>query len=218
MLVALDDMEIKKFTFNPVGVNTYVCWDKTGECVIIDAGCSNNDEENVLASFIEEENLKPVRLLNTHGHFDHIMGNLFVAKKWNLTPELHEADIFLSERAQQQAIMFGIDMSSTPDIEMFLKEGGQVDFGDSFFRVIHVPGHSPGSVVFYCEDQGIVIVGDVLFNASIGRTDLPQGDHDTLIAGIRKKLLVLPDNTEVFPGHGPETTIGIEKKINPFLQ
>jgi glyoxylase-like metal-dependent hydrolase (beta-lactamase superfamily II) len=114
--------------------------------------------------------------------------------------------------------MFGIDFPNPPVIESFLSEGDSVEFGDSCFRILHVPGHSPGSVVFYSEKSEIIIVGDVLFNGSIGRTDLPKGNSDTLISGIKEKLFVLPDSTTVFPGHGPETTIGIEKKMNPFLQ
>lgn len=211
-------MEIKQFTFNPVSVNTYVCWDNTGECVIIDAGCSNENEENILASFIEYKKLKPVRLLNTHAHFDHIMGNAFVSRKWNLKPELNEGDQYNLKKSKQHAMMFGIKISNPPEVDLSLNEGDRVNVGESYFSIIHVPGHSPGSLVFYCEKSSFVIVGDVLFNGSIGRTDLPKGDHDLLIKGIKEKLLVLPEDTRVFSGHGPDTTIGMEKRINPFLQ
>lgn len=211
-------MEIKKFTFNPISVNTYICWDNSGECVIIDPGCSNEKEEDLLESFILDNNLKPVRLLYTHGHFDHTWGNQFASGRWNLKAELHESDTFLVEQSRQHAMMFGLDLPDAPKIELFLEEGDVINVGDLSFRVIHVPGHSPGSLVFFEEKNEALFAGDVLFNGSVGRTDLPGGDHDTLISGIKEKLLTLPDNTTVYPGHGPETTIGIEKKINPFLQ
>jgi len=211
-------MKIEKFTFNPIGVNTYICWDNTGECVIIDPGCSNKKEEDILESFIRENNLKPLRLLYTHGHFDHTWGNHFVSLKWNLKGELNENDLFLVEQSKQHAMMFGLELPENPKIELFLEEGDIINAGDLSFSVIHIPGHSPGSLVFFEAENGVLFAGDVLFNGSVGRSDLPRGDHDELISGIKEKLFTLPDNTVVYPGHGPETTIGMEKKINPFLQ
>jgi glyoxylase-like metal-dependent hydrolase (beta-lactamase superfamily II) len=211
-------INIKKFTFNPIGVNAFVLWDETNECVIIDAACFFPQEEQKLKDFIESAHLKPVRLLNTHGHFDHLMGNGFAEKVWGLKTGIHQADNFLVENALSNALMFGIQMPKPPAAGSFLKEGDVVFFGNSEMKVIHVPGHSPGSVAFYSEKDQFMIVGDILFNGSIGRTDLPMGNHEQLISGIKSKLLVLDDDVLVYSGHGPETTIGNEKWSNPYLQ
>jgi hydroxyacylglutathione hydrolase len=211
-------INIKKFTFNPIGVNAFVLWDETNECVIIDAACFFPQEELKLKDFIESAHLKPVRLLNTHGHFDHLMGNGFAEKIWGLKTEIHQADNFLVENALSSAMMFGMKMPKPPTAGSFLKEGDTVSFGNSEMKVIHVPGHSPGSVAFYSEKDQFMIVGDILFNGSIGRTDLPMGNHEQLISGIKSKLLVLDDEIVVYSGHGPETTIGNEKWSNPYLQ
>jgi hydroxyacylglutathione hydrolase len=211
-------ISIKKFTFNPIGVNAFVLWDETNDCVIIDAACFFSQEEQKLRDFIDSANLKPVRLLNTHGHFDHLMGNGFAEKIWGLKTEIHQADNFLVENALSSAMMFGMKMPKPPAAGSFLKEGDTVSFGNSEMKVIHVPGHSPGSVAFYSENDQFLIVGDILFNGSIGRTDLPMGNHEQLISGIKSKLLMLDDEVVVYSGHGPETTIGNEKWSNPYLQ
>ena len=210
-------MNLKKFTFNPVSVNAFVLWDDTRECVIIDAACFYPQEEQQLKSFIEANHLKPVKLLNTHGHFDHLMGNGFVERTWKLSCEIHKEDNFLLEQASNQAGMFGMPMLQPPKAGRFFEDGDAIIFGNSTLKVIHVPGHSPGGVAFYSEIDSLLIAGDILFYGSVGRTDLPKGNHVQLISGILGKLMVLPKNVEVYCGHGPETTIGDEKKNNPFL-
>lgn len=205
------------FVFNPVQENTYVIWDETGECAIIDAGCFNQIEFDKLDGFIKSKNLKPVKLINTHGHFDHIFGIEQCRKAYNLNWEAHYGDNFWVEGAKEKAALFGIPIQAVSLAEVELHDGDEINFGNSTLKVLHVPGHSPGSVCFYNEKSKILITGDVLFNGSIGRTDLPGGDYFTLINGIKSKLIVLPDDTDVFPGHGPATTIGDEKARNPYL-
>ncbi len=210
-------IQIKKFTFNPIGVNAIVLWDETLDCVIIDPACSSEPEEQKLKQFIVSNGLNPVRLLNTHGHFDHLLGNGFVGREWGLKAEIHHEDNFLVANAQSTAIVFGMQIPQPPVAGAFLEEGEVVRFGNSSLDVIHVPGHSPGSVAFYSKDDNLLIAGDILFYGSIGRTDLPRGNHQQLINGIKNKLLVLPEETVVYCGHGPETTIGDEKWSNPYL-
>lgn len=211
-------MKIKQFTFNPVQVNTYIAWDDTKECVIIDAGCFFPEEEKMLGDFITKEGLKPVRLLNTHGHFDHVFGVNYVQKTFRLTYEGHPADNVWIEQMPARAAMFGFtDITPVTPLPKPLSEGDTVTFGNSRLEVLHVPGHSAGSLVYYCAAAGILFAGDVLFRGSIGRTDLPQGDYDTLISNIQQKLLTLPPETAVYSGHGESTTIGWEKANNPFL-
>jgi len=210
-------MNIKKFTFNPVEVNAIVLWDDTLECVIIDSACFYPHEEQKLQLFIETLHLKPVRLLNTHGHFDHLMGNAFVEKTWGLKSEIHIEDNYLVEQASNQALMFGMSMSKPPLPGRFIEEGDILTFGNSSLKAIFVPGHSPGSLAFYSEADKLLIAGDIIFNGSVGRTDLPKGNHEQLITGIKEKLLVLDPATKVYCGHGPETTIGAEKSYNQFL-
>jgi len=210
-------MNIKKFTFNPVEVNAIVLWDDTLDCVIIDPACFYPHEEQKLKLFIETLHLNPVKLLNTHGHFDHLMGNGFAEKTWGIKSEIHKEDNFLVEQASSQALMFGIQMPKPPLPARFIEEGETITFGSSSLKVIFVPGHSPGSVAFYSETDQLLIAGDILFNGSVGRTDLPRGNHDQLITGIMEKLMILDPQVKVYCGHGPETTIGAEKNSNPFL-
>ena len=210
-------MNIKKFTFNPVEVNAIVLWDDTLECIIIDAACFYPYEEQKLQLFIETLHLKPVRLLNTHGHFDHLMGNLFVEKTWGLKTEIHKEDNYLVENAANQSLMFGMSIAKPPLPGRFFEDGEILTFGNSTLKVIYVPGHSPGGVAFYSEADKLLIAGDIIFNGSVGRTDLPKGNHEQLITGIKEKLLVLDPDTKVYCGHGPETTIGDEKSFNQFL-
>ncbi len=210
-------IQIKKFVFNPISVNALILWDETRECVIIDPACSSAPEEQLLKDFILSNDLKPVRLLNTHGHFDHLMGNGFVEKKWGLKAAIHQEDNFLIENAQSTAIIFGMQIPKPPTAGSFISEGEVIRFGNSELKVIHVPGHSPGSVAFYSEQEKLLIAGDILFYGSVGRTDLPRGNHQQLISGIKSKLMVLDEETEVYCGHGPETTIGNEKWSNPYL-
>lgn len=210
-------IQLKIFTFNPFYENTYVLYDETRECVIIDPGCSNSKEESELSDFIEQKELKPVKLLNTHCHIDHILGNLYVTEKYNLELETAKAEEANLIAADVYAEQFGMKAPKSPKVKTDLKEGDSVTFGNSKLKVISAPGHSAAHIVFYAEEDEFIIGGDVLFRESIGRTDLPGGDFNTLIRSINEKLFVMDDKITVYPGHGPSTTIGYEKKHNPFL-
>jgi hydroxyacylglutathione hydrolase len=210
-------MQIKKFTFNPVQENTFIVYDETGECVIIDAGCYFENERQELDRFIAEKQLKPVRLINTHCHFDHIMGVTHCRIKYKLKFEIHPDEAVLIEQAAEHGDLFGIPMEPVDAPDTYFRQGDQINFGNSYLQVIEAPGHSPGGVAFYNPEQKILIAGDVLFYGSIGRTDLPGGSFEKLTGNIKTKLLTLLEETIVYCGHGPETTIGFEKKNNPFL-
>jgi hydroxyacylglutathione hydrolase len=210
-------LEIKSFTFNPFQENTYILYDETGECVIIDPGCYEAEEKKELENFISEKRLKPVKLLLTHAHIDHILGNNFVTGKYHVKIEMNEHDVKLMQAAPTYGEMWGIRCEPSPDPDVLLKEGDIVKFGNSKLEIFFTPGHSPGSICFYNSESNFVIGGDVLFNGSIGRTDLPGGDFDTLISSIKDKLFPLGDACKVYSGHGPHTTIGHEKMSNPFL-
>ncbi len=210
-------LHLKLFTFNPFYENTYILYDETKSCVIIDPGCYEAAEKRELFDFIITENLKPVRLLNTHCHIDHILGNKFVAESFGLKVEIHEFEHPLLKATIDYGSKYGIMVEESPEPLLSLREGEELTFGNSTLKIIFAPGHSPGSVCFYSEADGILIGGDVLFRESIGRTDFPASDSATLLRSIRNNLFILPDDTIVFPGHGQETTIGYEKKNNPFL-
>lgn len=208
---------VKKFVFNSFQVNTYVLFDETKECVIIDAACYEDFEKEELVEYIAKEGLKPVRLLDTHCHIDHILGNNFVADKYNLGIEIHRDGLPFHKDVKNQGKAFGFDLEPLTEPGNFFKDGDKVKFGNSELEVLYTPGHADGSVCFLNRKQKFVIVGDVLFNQSIGRTDLPTGDYDLLIKSIREKLFTLPDDFTVYPGHGPETSIGFEKVNNPYF-
>ena len=211
-------MNIEVFTFNPFQENTYVLYDETKEAVIIDAGCSTTKENEALSEFIEAHDLTPKRLLHTHCHVDHMMGNDFVFKKYGLKPELHKGDLPILTSSAQYGAVFDLNVTPSPEPKSFLDEGDMIEFGNTKLEILHIPGHAPGHLAFIHQDQKEIIVGDILFLGSIGRTDLPGGDHDTLISNIQDKLMVMDEDFRVHPGHGPTTTIGFEKKNNPFLQ
>jgi len=211
-------MHIHSFTFNPFQENTYVLSDDTGQCIIVDPGCYTTEEKKELDDYILSSNLKPVKLVLTHGHIDHILGNNHVAGKYGLSPEIHAADAPMLKSAVVLGEMWGIRVEPSPEPSALLNEGDEIRFGNTALSILFTPGHSPGSVCLYQEKEKVVIGGDVLFYESIGRTDLPGGDHATLIRSIRNKLFVLADDVKVFSGHGPATTVGYEKKNNPFLQ
>lgn len=210
-------MKLQKFTFNPFQENTYIIYDESKEALIIDPGCYDSLEEKELADFIESNGLKPVRLLNTHAHIDHVFGNQFINDKYDLELELHELDFPILEAAALAAQTYGLNYKESPKAGKKLVEGEYIEFGNTKLKIIHVPGHAPGHVVFYNEAEKIIIGGDVLFRGSIGRTDLPGGNHQQLLDQIRQKLFVLPTDVTVYPGHGPETTIGYELSHNPFF-
>jgi len=211
-------IKVKEFVVNPFQENTYLLYDETKECVIIDCGCLFDNEKTELKNFIAENSLKPKLLLNTHLHIDHALGNRFIHEEYGLKSEAHQADEFFINQMKSKADMFGIPMKDEPiSLGNYLQEGEKIVFGNSELDILHVPGHSPGSLVYYAKKEKMLFVGDVLFRESIGRTDLPGGDYATLINNIQQKLLVLPPETVVFSGHGSTTTIGYEKENNPFL-
>jgi hydroxyacylglutathione hydrolase len=210
-------MEIAILEFNPFAENTYILYDETGECIIVDPGCNNETEEKALSDFISSKKLTPKKLINTHFHIDHVLGNQYVADKYKLTLEMHEQGMFFFEKQDQIAKTYGIHYKGSPNPGNFLKEGDVIEFGNTKLNIIHVPGHSKGSICLHEPESQNLIVGDVLFRDSIGRTDLPGGEHEVLLSGIRNKLFVLPAETRVYPGHGPSTTIGYEKDHNPFF-
>ena len=209
---------IQSFTFNPFQENTYVAYDETLECIIVDPGCYDAKDNAVLSKFIEENKLKPVALVNTHCHLDHLFGNKFVSDTYQLEPIMHEADLPLLEYAPLTAIQYDLQLDELPEVGKFVEEGDVVHFGNSSFEVLFTPGHAPGHICLLNRDEKIILSADVLFHLSIGRTDLPLGDHATLLKSIKEKLLVLEEDVVVYPGHGPNTSIGFEKKNNPFLQ
>jgi glyoxylase-like metal-dependent hydrolase (beta-lactamase superfamily II) len=208
---------IQSFTFSPVQENTYILYNESGACIVIDPGCYFDEEKEELKEFISKSSLTPKMLLNTHCHLDHVFGNKFVAETYGLILHIHEKEKPVLERAPTSGLMWNLPFDNYTGDLIYLKEGDTIELGKDKLKILFAPGHSPGSVCFYCEEQSFVIGGDVLFNQSIGRTDLPGGDHQTLLKSIRTQLFVLPDETVVYPGHGEETTIGFEKKYNPFL-
>lgn len=212
-------MEIRRFEFNMLPVNTYVVWDEhTREAAVIDAGCYFQRECEQLKTFISEMGLVVKYLLNTHLHFDHIFGNGFVYKQYGLKTCAHHDDEDWLLEAPARTRMFGLEFPGEPvSIGTYLKEGDELNLGVYTLQCIHVPGHSRGSLVFYSAEAGVLFSGDVLFRGSIGRTDLPGGNHQLLLDGIRSKLLILPNETIVYPGHGDSTTIAYEKDYNYFL-
>lgn len=212
-------MQIRTFQFNMLGVNTYLLSDEdTRETVVIDAACYYNKECEALADFIDSHELRVTHLLNTHLHFDHIFGNRFVSERYGVKPEAHPADEEWLTEAETRTRMFGFAFPGQPmPLGKYLQEGDTVTFGSHTLRCISVPGHSRGSLAFHCPEEGVLFTGDALFCGSIGRTDLPGGSSD-LPENIRQKLLVLPDETRVYPGHGDATTIGEERRNNYYLK
>jgi len=210
-------MKIHRFVFSPIAVNTYVLEDENSECAIIDCGCYDKSEFNELKTYIDENKLKPVKLLNTHLHLDHVFGNRFVLQEYGLKTHASREEEKNLSSAPQHAELFGLSMPEPPGIGTYISHGQNITVGSLKLQCLFVPGHSSGSVAFYCEADNFVFTGDALFAGSIGRSDLAGGDHHTLLRSIKENLLNLPDNTIVYPGHGPETKIGVERQHNPFL-
>jgi len=210
-------MEIYKFVFSPIEVNTYILADKSGDCAVIDCGCYNKAEFNQLTEFIKVKNLKPVLLLNTHCHLDHVFGNKFFLDKYNLKTLSGKLDEVNRKDAAEHALLFGLHMEEPPEPAGFITDNQVLTFGTTELVALEVPGHSPGSLAFYSQKNECVFTGDALFSGSIGRTDLTGGNYETLIKSIKTKLFVLPPSTVVYPGHGRETTIEKEMNSNPFF-
>ena len=211
-------MIVSAFTLNAFSENTYILYDETKECVIVDPGCNNDEERQLLVDFIESNNLKPVKLVNTHCHIDHVLGNKFISEKYNLPLTSHKEEQVVLDAAAMSSSIYQIPYDPSPKISEFLDEGDYLEFGETQMEVYFTPGHSPFHIVFFHRATNQLIAGDVLFQRSIGRTDLPGGDHDTLISSIKNKLFPLGDDVKVYCGHGPTTTIGEERLMNPFLQ
>jgi glyoxylase-like metal-dependent hydrolase (beta-lactamase superfamily II) len=208
---------IQSFVNNPYQENTYILYDDSLECVIIDPGMYTATEQNTVVNFIKANNLKPVLLLNTHCHVDHVLGNKFVFDQYGLKPKFHigESEVLEAVIAYAPAMGFRYEPSPLPD--EYLPETGTISFGNTELQLIFAPGHSPAHLCFYDKEANLLVGGDVLFRGSIGRTDLPGGNYNLLIQNIKEKLFLLPDDCTVYPGHGPETTIGYEKQHNPYL-
>jgi glyoxylase-like metal-dependent hydrolase (beta-lactamase superfamily II) len=209
---------IKFFVFSAFQENTYVLSDESKECVIIDPGCFYKEEYSQLFDYITNRELKPVKIVNTHMHIDHIFGLDKVSKQYALIPEFHKEDLYLIHGASDYAKIFGFNNINVPSKYDFIDENSEITFGNSSLKALHVPGHSLGSIAFYNFKDKFVITGDVLFKGSIGRTDLPGGNYDVLMESINNKLLSLNDDVAIYPGHGPSSTIGIEKRTNPYLK
>jgi glyoxylase-like metal-dependent hydrolase (beta-lactamase superfamily II) len=211
-------IKVKFFTFSPVHENTYLLYNEQGKAIIIDTGCYFSAEQETLKNFIKDTGLTPERLLNTHCHLDHVFGNKWVHDTWGLEMWLHPDEEQMLKLAPLSGEKWGLPFENYKGPLHFLNAGDTIKLGEDELKVLLTPGHSPGSICFYCEKQKILIGGDVLFRESIGRTDLPGGDHATLLKSIREQLFVLPDDVVVYSGHGVPTTIGYEKRNNPFLQ
>ncbi len=209
-------IQIKSFTFNAFAENTFVLYDETNEAVIIDPGCYGAEENGILSSFIEKKALTVTHLLNTHCHIDHVLGNYYVKNKYKVPLYLHKKEVEVLRAVKTYASTYGFAQYQEAEPDQFLEEGEQVKFGTSTLAIVFVPGHAPGHIAFYNRLQKFCIGGDVLFNGSIGRTDLPGGDFDTLIRSIHTKIFPLGDDMIVYPGHGAETSVGAEKRSNPF--
>ena len=210
-------LHVKIFTFNPLQENTYLVSNADGDCIIIDPGCYDGAEREALSDHIMTHNLRPALLVNTHCHLDHVFGEKFVAETWGLVPHFHALEQRLFELAPSSGLMWNLPFDSWAGPCTHIPAGVPLVLGQDRLEVLFTPGHSPGSLSFHDPIGGFVISGDVLFRGSIGRTDLPGGDMNTLERSIRDVLYRLPDNTVVFSGHGPATSIGQEKRHNPYV-
>lgn len=212
-------MKFKTFVFSPFQENTYALYDETGQCVIVDPGNFFPNENEELDDFFDENNLKLVHIINTHNHLDHIFGTRYLVDKYSVEIACHQKELAWIDRFKTTCEGYGLNIDfDAPKPKKIIDDGDIFTFGNTVLEAIHVPGHSAGSIVFYNKKDGLLFCGDVLFQGSIGRSDLPGGNHNQLISGIREKLFILPNETKVFSGHGGETSIGEEKKSNPFLQ
>lgn len=211
-------LNVQPFTFNPVQENTYVLFNESGQCCIIDPGCYFPAEEKALADFIEQNKLTPVFLLNTHCHLDHIFGNRFVHQKWNLTLHISKQEKPVLDLGPATGERWQLPFENYDGDFTYIDEGDTIKLGADELHILFTPGHSPGSLSFYSKENKFIISGDVLFQGSVGRTDLPGADFNLLEESIKTKLYTLPEDVIVYPGHGDSTTIGDEMKTNPFVK
>lgn len=210
-------IQVQYFTFNGFQENTFILSDESKQCIILDPGCSTTNERKILDDYIKKNDLIPVHLINTHCHIDHVLGNTYVAEKYSLGLEIHSEELKNLKATPAYASVFGMVCEASPEPSKYLNEGDTIIFGHSKLEIFHTPGHSPGSISFYSQEDNFVISGDVLFRESIGRADLPGGNLAVLLDSIRQKLFVLPETTIVYSGHGGPTSIAHEIKYNPFL-
>lgn len=210
-------LRVAKFTFNPFQENTYVIHDGK-EAIVVDPGCWDTAEQRELESHLTKNGLTPIRVILTHAHIDHILGCAWIHERYGLAPELHREDLRILQGGERTASMYGIPYDPAPEPQSFIAAEDVVRIGTDSLKVLFVPGHAPGHIALYCADQKFVVSGDVLFQNSVGRVDLPGGDMDTLLKSIREQLFPLGDDVTVYAGHGSETTIGREKRSNPFLR
>ena len=210
--------KVQRFVFNSFGVNTYVLSDETGKCLVIDPACQYKGEETELLGYITGNNLSPVGMVNTHFHIDHVLGNSFICNAFKISPQCHKRCKIFWENAVESGLVFGIKVENLIIPKDFIDEGDRISYGNSSVDVLYTPGHADGSICLVNHAERYVVSGDVLFRDSIGRTDLPTGNFDTLYTSITSKLFTLPDDYTVYPGHGPSTSIGYEKLNNPFLR
>tara|TARA_B100001113_G_scaffold343080_1_gene329999 strand:+ start:258 stop:896 length:639 start_codon:yes stop_codon:yes gene_type:complete len=212
-------MKIKSFTFNNFQENTYVLYDETKECIIIDPGCYSQEEKIILSEFIINNKLNPVKLINTHCHIDHVLGNQYAIKKWSLDLYLHKDSIPLLKQTKNISEVYGFyDFEESPEPKHYLEHKQIIKFGLQEINVLHTPGHAPGHICLYNKTSNLLIAGDLIFKGSVGRTDLPGGNYETLINSIKTEIILLPENTKIYSGHGPSTILGNEKKNNPYMQ
>jgi glyoxylase-like metal-dependent hydrolase (beta-lactamase superfamily II) len=210
-------LHIKTFTFNAFQENTYLLYDDKGVATLIDPGCFDMAERKELLDFVSEKNLRVTQLLNTHCHIDHVLGNAWAKRTFTVPLLIHKADEEVLKAVEVYALSYGFPGYEPSEADGYLREGENITVGDETLEIRFVPGHAPGHVVFFDKESLQCIAGDTLFRGSIGRTDLPGGNHHLLIEKIKSQLFTLPEETVVYPGHGPETTIAFEKKHNPFV-
>ncbi len=210
-------LQVKSFVFSPIQENTYILYNDHKQCAIIDPGCYDDSEKEELYKFIYEYKLEPVALILTHAHLDHIFGLASVAEKYKLQPQMHKGEKIVLDYAPTSGLMYNLPFINYSGQITYINEADEINIGKDTLNVLFTPGHSPAHLSYYSKEGNFVISGDALFQGSIGRTDLPGGNHDLLIKSIKEQLLTLPADTKVYSGHGPVTSVGAEKKGNPFL-
>lgn len=211
-------MKVKVFVFNPFQENTYVISDENHNAAIVDAGCYNTSEVALIKRFIDDNELRVKYFINTHCHVDHLLGLNLLKSIYNVEAYAHSDDLPLLKTFPQQAMSFGFSVDKIPEIDKIVADGDALSLGNGSIGIIHTPGHTPGSICLYLQNEKMLLTGDTLFYHSIGRTDLPGGSYDAINRSITTKLMVLPDDVAVYPGHGESTSIGDERRSNPYIE